>query len=325
VAGRDSLTAMKAIYITEFGGPEVMKYVDLPEPVATGSQVVLDVSAIGINYADTHQVENSYLSTQKLPLIPGMEVVGKMPDGRRVLALASSGGYCEKTLVNPKTVIPLPDAISDGAALSMMVQGTTAYMILKTMGHVKAGESVVVHAGAGGVGSIAIQLAKLWGAYVIAVTSSDEKKKLCKELGADVLVDAGEADLKAALIAANNGKPVDLVLEMVGGTTFDQSLEALAPFGRIIFYGMASRKPPKALQPGALMTKSQTLSGFWLVNALANKELMAEVFMDLFGMIISGKLKPIVGATYPLSEAAKAHQDMLARKTVGKIVLDPAK
>jgi NADPH2:quinone reductase len=316
---------MKAIQITEFGGPEVMRYLDLPDPTPAGSQVVLDVSAIGINYADTHQTENSYLSQQTLPLIPGMEVVGKMPDGSRVLALASTGGYCQKTLVNPRTVIPLPDQVSDGQALSMMVQGTTAYLILKEMAHVTAGESVVVHAGAGGVGSVAIQLAKLWGAYVIAVTSSDEKKKLCKELGADEVVDAGVADLKGALLAANKNKPVDIVLEMVGGTTFDQSLEALAPFGRLIFYGMASRQAPKNLAPGVLMPKSQTVSGFWLVNALAKRELMQEVFMDLFGMIISGKLKPIVGATYPLSEAATAHRDMLARKTVGKIVLDPAK
>jgi NADPH2:quinone reductase len=316
---------MKAIQITKFGGPEVMKYLDLPEPTPVGSQVVLDVTAIGINYADTHQTENSYLSQQTLPLIPGMEVVGKMPDGSRVLALASTGGYCQKTLVNPRTVIPLPEQVSDGAALAMMVQGTTAYLILKEMAHVKPGESVVVHAGAGGVGSIAIQLAKLWGAYVIAVTSSDEKKKLCKELGADAVVDAGEADLKSALVAANKNKPVDIVLEMVGGTTFDQSLEALAPFGRLIFYGMASRQAPKNLAPGALMPKSQTVSGFWLVNALAKRELMQEVFMDLFGMIISGMLKPIVGATYPLSEAINAHRDMLARKTVGKIVLDPSK
>ena len=230
---------MKAIYVSEFGGPEVMKYVDLDEPVPAGSQVLLEVSAIGINYADTHQTENSYLSTQKLPLIPGMEVVGKMPDGSRVLALAATGGYCQKTLVSPKTVIPLPDKVSDGQALAMMVQGSTAHMILKKMGQIKAGESVVIHAGAGGVGSVAIQLAKLWGAFVIAVTSSDEKKKLCMELGADVVVDAGEADLAQALIKANNGKGVDLILEMVGGTTFDQSLDALAAFGRIVFYGMA--------------------------------------------------------------------------------------
>ena len=315
---------MKAIYITEFGGPEVMKYLDLDEPVPAGIQVVLDVTAIGINYADTHQTENSYLSTQKLPLIPGMEVVGKMPDGSRVLALAATGGYCQKTLVSPKTVIPLPDKVSDGQALAMMVQGSTAHMILKKMGQIKAGESVVIHAGAGGVGSVAIQLAKLWGAFVIAVTSSDEKKKLCMELGADVVVDAGEADLAQALIKANNGKGVDLILEMVGGSTFDQSLDALAAFGRIVTYGMASRKAPKTLHPGALMPKSQSVIGFWLVNALADKELMAEVFMDLFGMIISGKLKPVIGSTYPLSKAADAHRDMLARKTVGKIVLDPA-
>ena len=315
---------MKAIYITEFGGPEVMKYLDLAEPVPAGSQVLLDVTSIGINYADTHQTENSYLSTQKLPLIPGMEVVGRMPDGSRVLALAATGGYCQKTLVNPKTVIPLPDQISDGQALAMMVQGSTAHMILKKMGQIKAGESVVIHAGAGGVGSVAIQLAKLWGAFVIAVTSSDEKKKLCMELGADVVVDANEPDLTAALIKANNGKGVDLILEMVGGTTFDQSLDALAAFGRLVVYGMASRSAPKAIHPGALMPKSQSVIGFWLVNALADKELMAEVFMDLFGMIISGKLKPVIGSTYPLSKASDAHRDMLARKTVGKIVLDPA-
>ncbi len=302
-----------------------MKYLELPDPTPAGSQVVLDVTAIGINYADTHQTENSYLAQQKLPLIPGMEVVGKMPDGSRVLALASTGGYCQKTLVSPRTVIPLPEQVSDGQALAMMVQGSTAYLILKEMAHVKAGESVVVHAGAGGVGSVAIQLAKEWGAFVIAVTSSDEKKKLCKELGADAVVDANEADLKSALLAANNNKPVDIVLEMVGGKTFDQSLAALAPFGRLVFYGMASRTAPENIAPGMLMPKSQSIIGFWLVNALAKRELMQEVFMDLFTMIISGKLKPVVGATYPLSEAQQAHRDMLARKTVGKIVLDPSK
>lgn len=302
-----------------------MKYLELPDPTPAGSQVVLDVTAIGINYADTHQTENSYLAQQKLPLIPGMEVVGKMPDGSRVLALASTGGYCQKTVVSPRTVIPLPEQVSDGQALAMMVQGSTAYLILKEMAHVKAGESVVVHAGAGGVGSVAIQLAKEWGAFVIAVTSSDEKKKLCKELGADAVVDANEADLKSALLAANNNKPVDIVLEMVGGKTFDQSLAALAPFGRLVFYGMASRTAPENIAPGMLMPKSQSIIGFWLVNALAKRELMQEVFMDLFTMIISGKLKPVVGATYPLSEAQQAHRDMLARKTVGKIVLDPSK
>ena len=114
-----------------------MNYVDLPEPTPSGSQVLLDVTAIGINYADTHQTENSYLSQQSLPLIPGMEVVGKLPDGSRVLALANTGGYCQKTLVNPRTAIPLPDAVSDGQALAMMVQVTTAYLILKKMANIQ--------------------------------------------------------------------------------------------------------------------------------------------------------------------------------------------
>ena len=315
---------MKAIQITQFGGPDVMTYVDLPDPVATGSQVILDVTAIGINYADTHQTENSYLSAQRLPLIPGMEVVGRMPDGTRVLAAGLTGGYCQKTLVDPASVIPIPEGISDGQALAMMVQGTTAYLTLKKMAHLNAGESVVIHAAAGGVGSLAIQLAKLWGAYVIAVTSSDEKKALCRELGADAVVDAYAPDLTSELRAANHGKPVDVVLEMVGGSTFDQSLAALAPFGRLVVYGMASRTAPTPVHPGALMPASQTIAGFWLVNAFADSALMRQTFTDLFAMILRGQLKAIVGGTYPLSEAERAHRDMLARRTVGKLVLDPA-
>jgi NADPH2:quinone reductase len=315
---------MKAIQITRFGGPEVMRYIDIDDPVAKDGLVVLDVSAIGVNYADTHQTENSYLSQQSLPLIPGMEVVGRLPDGKRVLALAPFGGYCQKTLVDPLQVIPLPDEVSDGQGLAMMVQGLTAYHILKTLGRVRAGESVVIHASAGGVGSIAIQLAKLWGAFVIAVASTEEKRNLSRELGADVVVDANEKDLKKAIREANGGASVDLVLEMVGGRTFDQSLEALATFGRIVFYGMASREAPTPLHPGALMTKSQTVSGFWLVSCLGKPEMMDHVFQELFALIISGKLKPVVGATYGLSEADRAHREILARATVGKIVLNPA-
>lgn len=314
---------MKAIQITEFGGPEVMKFIDIADPVAGVGTEVLDVSAIGINYADTHQTENSYLSEQKLPLIPGMEVVGTLPDGRRVLALAPFGGYCQKTLVDPKQVISLPNAISDAQALSMMVQGLTAYHLLKTLGGLQPGQSVVVHAAAGGVGTIAIQLAKLWGGFVIAVTSSEEKKNLALQLGADVVVDAKESDLKSAIKAANGGKSVDLVLEMVGGTTFDQSLEALGTFGKIITYGMASRQSPKMIHPSQLMARSQSVSGFWLANCFGKPELVNKVLVELFDLIESGKLKPVIGATFPLSQAVKAHQSMLARESVGKIVLDP--
>ena len=313
---------MKAIQITEFGGPEVMKLVELPDPTPGPGEVLLEVTAIGINYADTHQTENSYLSQQSLPLIPGLEVVGTYKD-RRYLASAASGGYAEKASVYEALLAPIPDAVSDEQALCMLVQGTTAWHILKTMGHLSPGETVVVHAAAGGVGTLAIQLAKMWGAKVIAVTSSDEKAKLAQSLGADEVVDAKVEDLGKALRKANGGKGVDIVLEMVGGNTFDESMKALGDFGRMITYGMASRTAPTPIHPGALMHGSKTVSGFWLANCFASKEMLGDVIAELFALVADGRLKPVIGGIYPLAEAPDAHKAMLERKTTGKVVLKP--
>ena len=317
---------MKAIQITKFGGPEVMQYLDLPDPkldpIAGENEVVIDVTSIGINYADTHQTENSYLSAQKLPLVPGIEVTG-IADGKRVLAPVSSGGYAQKAVANKRALIEIPDGVTDNQALCMLVQGSTAWHILKTVGHVKTGESVVVHAAAGGVGTIAIQLAKLWGAKVIAVTSSDEKKELAKSLGADEVIDANTDNLKENLLAANGGKPVDLVLEMVGGKTTDISLDVLVPFGRLLVYGMASRTPGASINPASLMGGSKTITGFWLAHCFGSKTLLNDVITELFDLVKAGKLKPVIGATFPLSKAADAHKAMLARATTGKIALDP--
>ena len=314
---------MKAIQITEFGGPEVMNYLDLPDPVAGADEALLDVTAIGINYADTHQTENSYLSPQTLPMIPGIEVVGTS-GGKRYLASVSSGGYAQKAIAHQSVMIPIPDSVSDQDALCMLVQGSTAWHLLKTMGHLEKGQSVVIHAAAGGVGTIAIQLAKLWGATVIAVTSSDEKAELAKSLGADHVVDAATEDLSKALREANGGRGVNLILEMVGGKTFDQSLLALGTFGKLITFGMASRTAPTPIHPGALMHGSKTVAGFWLANCFGKKELFNDVIEELFTLISDGKLKPVIGATYPLSQAQAAHKSMLARESVGKIALDPA-
>ncbi len=314
---------MKAIQIQQFGGPEVMQLVELPDPVASDGQTLITVDAVGINYADTHQTENSYLSPQQVPMVPGLEVVGRTPEGVRVLAPVN-GGYAQLAIAATNSLMPIPDGVSDGAALAMMVQGSTAYHILKTVGHLKAGETVVVHAGAGGVGSIAIQLAKRWGAFVIAVVSAG-KEELALSLGADIVVDARATDLASELFKANGGKNVDLVLEMVGGKTFEDSLAALAPFGRLVVYGMASRVAPRPITGGELMHGSKTVSGFWLSHCFGSKALMHDVILELFAMIAAGELKPIIGATYPLSQAGQAHQDMLDRKTTGKIVLDPSR
>ena len=315
---------MKAIQINKFGGPEVMEYLDLADPIAKGSEELITVTAIGINYADTHQTENSYLSKQELPLIPGIEVVGTTADGRRVLAPSGAGGYAQLVAVNPRAMIEVPVGVSDQQALCMLVQGSTAWHILKTVGHVKPGETVVVHAAAGGVGTIAVQLAKLWGAKVIAVTSTSEKAALAKKLGADETIDANVEDLAAAMLAANDGKPVDLILEMVGGKTFDSSLAVLAPFGRLITYGMASRTPPSSINPAVLMGGSKTITGFWLSHCFGKKELMNDVINELFQLVVAGQLHPVIGATYPLSKAGDAHRAMLARQTTGKVALDPA-
>ena len=316
---------MKAIQITKFGGPEVLELVELADPTPGENEELIDVSCIGINYADTHQTENSYLSKQELPLIPGLEVVGKTQSGRRVLASASSGGYAQKVVAHKAMCVDIPESVSDAQAVAMLVQGTTAWHILKTMAHVKQGETVVVQAAAGGVGSLAVQLAKMWGAKVIAVTSSDAKNELAKSLGADAVVDANSPDLPAAMMAANGGKKVDIVLEMVGGKTFDASLEVLAPFGRLITYGMASRTAPTPIHPGALMGGTKTVAGFWLAHCFGKKELMGDVLTELFALISSGALKPVIGATYGLSEAKAAHEAMLARATIGKVTLDPAR
>ena len=316
---------MKAIQITQFGGPDVMNLVDLPDPIPSDGEELIDVSCIGINYADTHQTENSYLSKQTLPLIPGLEVVGKTQSGRRVLASATTGGYAQKALAPKAMCIDIPNGVSDEEAVAMLVQGTTAWHILKTMAHVKPGESVVIQAGAGGVGSLSIQLAKMWGAKVIAVTSSAVKNELAISLGADAVVDANSDDLAGAMIAANGGKRVDIVLEMVGGKTFDASLEVLAPFGRLITYGMASRTAPTPIHPGVLMGGTKTVAGFWLSHCFGKKELMGDVLTELFALISSGALKPVIGATYGLSEAKIAHQAMLARQTTGKVTLDPGR
>ncbi len=313
---------MRAIQIEQFGGPEVMTIVDLPDPTPGEGEILLEVSAVGINYADTHQTENSYLSPQTLPLVPGIEVVGTH-GGKRYLASVSSGGYAEKAIAHKSVAFPIPDSVTDEQALCVLVQGTTAWHLLKTMAHLLPGESVVVHAAAGGVGTIAIQLAKLWGAKVIAVTSSDEKSALARSLGADEIVEARSESLGKDIRKANGGKGVDIVLEMVGGTTFDQSLLALGDFGRLITYGMASRTAPTPIHPGSLMHGSKTVAGFWLANCFAKKELMGDVVDELFSLIAEGKVKPVIGGIYPLSEATKAHEAMLARATTGKIVLKP--
>lgn len=313
---------MRAIEITQFGGPEVLQLVDRPDPSPHDGLVLIEVDHAGVNFADTHQTEDSYLSRQTLPMVPGAEVVGRL-DGRRVLAAAATGGYAEKALAHPGTVFELPDDVGSTAALAMLVQGATAWHLLRTSTHLAQGETVVVHAAAGGVGTIAVQLAKRWGAgRVIATASTDDKRALALELGADVAVDGSPEGLRDRLREANGGHPVDIVLEMTGGAVFDESLRALAPFGRLATFGMASRQAPSPVTSGELMRSSRAVIGFWLAHCFPRRPMMDAALSDLFGMIGRGELRVVEGGHYPLEQARRAHEDLLARRTVGKLVLD---
>jgi NADPH2:quinone reductase len=219
--------------------------------------------------------------------------------------------------------VPIPDGVSDGQALALLLQGLTAWHLYRTSAKLQPGESVVVHAAAGGVGSLAVQLAKPFGAgRVIATASSEDKRRLALELGADAAVDVTAEDLDSQLRAANGGKRVDVVLEMAGGRVFDASLEALAPFGRLVAYGIASREPNQ-VSSGTLMRRSQAVVGFWLMHAVRDPAMVDEPLRDLFARVADGSLRVVEGETYGLSEARRAHEDMQARRTTGKLLLDP--
>ena len=317
---------MRAIQIKEWGGPEVLELVEdaaVPEPAE--GQVRIRVTRAGINFADTHARENSYLARYELPLTPGAEVAGVVEEtGERVVALVGTGGYAEYAVVDRALCVPIPEGVSDGTALALLLQGLTAWHLYRTVGRVAQGESVVVIAAAGGVGSLAVQLGHPFGAgRVIATASSAEKRELALQLGADAAVDPGEEDLAGALREANEGRRVDVVFEMAGGRVFDECLKALAPFGRLVTYGIAGREP-NTVQSGALMRRSQSVVGFWLMHCLGRPEMVETPLRELFEMTARGELRVVEGETYPLSEVRRAHEDLQARRTSGKLLLDPA-
>jgi NADPH2:quinone reductase len=317
---------MRAIQMTEFGGPEVLTLSELPIPVAGPEEVLIRVTRAGLNFADTHTRTNSYVQKATLPLVPGGEVAGVREDtGERVVALVGTGGYAEYATAPGDRVFPIPDELDDGTALALIVQGTTAWHLYRTSGRVAEGESVVVHGAAGGVGSIAVQLGHPLGAgRVIATASSVEKRAIALELGADAAVDPAAEGLTERLIDANGGEPVDVVFEMSGGEVFDASYRALAPFGRIVAYGIATNQANQ-VSTGSLLRHSRSVVGFYLFHCLQRPGMFGDALAELFARAARGELRAIVGGTYPLDQAAQAQIDMRERRTTGKLLLDPAR
>ena len=319
---------MRAIQQVEFGGPEVLRLVEVDDPVPGDGQVLVRVSRAGMNLADTHQRDNRYVARADLPFVPGSEVAGVRVDtGERVVALTGGrGGYAELCAVPESACVPLPDGVDEGVALAMVIQGATAWHLLRTAARLAEGESVVVHGAAGGTGSLCVQLAKAFGAgRVIATASSEEKRALALELGADVATDSAAEGMGERLVAANDGRKVDVVLEMSGGEVFEQSMQALATFGRMIAYGIAT-KEQNEVRTGRLLKRSQSVVGLWITHLVEERPgAYREALADLFARAARDELRVVVGRTYPLSQARQAQEDLAGRRTSGKLLLDPSR
>ena len=316
---------MKAIQIEEFGGPETLRHVELPDPTPGEGQVVVDVARSGINFADTHATRNDYLAEQSLPLVPGAEISGRTPDGRRVAAILGSGAYAEKAVVPEALLVPVPDEVSDDQAAALLLQGLTAIGLVRHCARLQEGETVVIEAAAGGTGSLSVQIAKAAGAKVIGLASSEDKRALVERLGADATVDSRSEDLGTPRSARpTTGERVDAVLHMSGGDAFDAELGILAPLGRMVVFGIASREQ-REVSTANLLRGSKAVIGFWLVHLVARQELVAPMIGELLGSVAAGDLEVTIGDVYPLTEAARAHEDLIARRTSGKLLLDPSR
>ncbi|WP_416143911.1 quinone oxidoreductase family protein [Planococcus koreensis] len=324
---------MKVIKFEEFGGPEVLKWSDAEKPQPRGSEVLIEVKSSGVNYADTARREGQYVVPTALPYVPGSEVAGIIVEtgndvrnfskGQRVVALIESGGYSQYVAVDERVLTPVPDNVDFDQAVALPLQGLSAYHILKTMGRLAPGETVLIHAAAGGVGAIAVQLAKIFGASkIIATASTDEKLAHAKKMGATHVVNYSEDGWVEKVKEITEGKGVDVALEMVGGDVFNQTVKCLAPFGRLVIFGAASGQQA-TFNPGQLMRKNQSVIGFFLPQIMRNPELFQQSFKELLGYMASGQLTLTIGGSYPLEEAAQAHQMLQGRKTIGKLVLKP--
>ena len=323
---------MKAIVVERLGTPDVMQLREVPRPAPRAGQVLLRVEAVGVNFADALSVGGQYLTATKVPYVPGMELAGTVVElgegvtnvqvGQRVAALGGTGGLAEYAAVPAAGVVPVPESFTPAQAAAFPVSFMTAYHALKTLGRGEAGEWVLVQAAAGALGTASVQLAKALGMNVIALASTEEKLQLARDLGADVTILQDDPDRVQKVRDAAGGKGVPLLLEVVGGARFEESLKMMAPLGRIIFIGNASREEV-SMNPAALMKRNVSVIGLWLTSLMLDAEVSAAASQGLAPLIASGKVVPQVGPSYGLADSSRAFQDILDRKTTGKVVIEP--
>ena len=322
---------MKAIRVSQTGGPEVMEVVDLPIPQFKSAEALVKVSIAGVNSIDA-QFRDGRLRTP-LPFIPGQEGVGlvqtagsqvkTVKPGDRVTWSGTLGSYAEYVAVPEEHLVPVPSNISDEQAVSAMVQGLTAHYLVNDAHKLKAGETALVHAAAGGVGLLVVQVAHAIGARVIGTTSSEEKAQLAREAGADDVIVFTKSDFESEVKRLTDGKGVDVVYDGVGKDTFERNLNVMRLRGMLVLYGMSSGPvppvdPAKLSEKGSLYMARTTLAHF----TATREELLART-SALFAMIANGKLRLRIGKTYALAQAAQAHHDMEGRAITGKLLLLP--
>jgi NADPH2:quinone reductase len=318
-----------AIRVHRAGGPEVLQWeeVEIGEPGP--GQVRLRQEAVGLNYIDVYHRTGLY--PQPLPFTPGVEGAGVVESvgegvktvkpGDRVAYAGPIGGYAEQRLIDAERVVKLPDSISSEAAAAMMLQGMTAHMLLRRVYEVKAGDTILVHAAAGGVGLILCQWAKALGATVIGTVSKDEKAELARAHGCDHPVIYTRQDFVAEVERITGGAKLPVVYDSVGKDTFLRSLDCVRPRGLMVSYGNASG-PPEPMAPGLLAQKgSLFLARPTLFNYIAAREELEDAAAELFEVVSSGKVRIEIGQRYPLEDVAEAHRALEARRTSGSTVL----
>lgn len=315
---------MKAIRVHELGGPEKLAFEEIERPVPDGDEILVRVSAAGINYADTMMRSGNYLTKPDLPFTPGYEAAGVIEEigedvtglqkGQRVLATTSSGGYAEFATAKANSVIPIPDELGFGEATALLVQGLTALGLLN---ETKPGQTILIHAAAGGVGSLLVQLAKHKGLKVIGTASSEQKLQMIAGLGADAAIDYTESVWPEEVLKATGGNGADWIIEMVGGDIVAKNLKILATHGTMIVYGSASGEDFKLSVLG-LMFKNHTVKGYWLMNEPVENRI--KFTRELLEHLGAGRLK-IQVTEFPLERVKEAHEAIESRKTTGKVVL----
>ena len=325
---------MKAVRFHRTGGPEVLVYEDVADPTPAEGDVVIRVEAAGVNFADVMRRRGApYPEPSPLPFTLGIEVAGtisavgkgvtSLKPGAQVFAMSGAGGYAQYACVPAAAVIPLPDGINAPQATALAVQGLTAALSLRRAARLTAGEQVLINAAAGGVGSFAVQLAKLFGSgNVIAAASTPEKRAIAERLGADASVDYTAPHWADEVRALTNGG-ADVVLELVGGESLVAALHAMAPFGRMVVCGQSSGSTT-LVDPWAQLTiPNLSVTGFYLGAFLRFPEMIQSTLAEIIGYVVAGKVSVQVGTKLPLSRAEDAHRLLETRKTTGKVVLQP--